>query len=110
MLFRSRVHSLLADLSALRLEPTADDIDALQADGYLGEVVDELRTQQQGSNAEVARDALTLLAGILDERRRDAGRAANAEASVGARAGTAADPGAGTRAGGPAGIIPGGAL
>ncbi|MEF8722585.1 MAG: DNA repair exonuclease [Candidatus Accumulibacter phosphatis] len=105
-----RVHSLLADLSALRLEPTADDIDALQADGYLGEVVDELRTQQQGSNAEVARDALTLLAGILDERRRDAGRAANAEASVGARAGTAADPGAGTRAGGPAGIIAGGAL
>jgi hypothetical protein len=59
---RQGVHSLLADLSALRLEPTDDDIDALQADGYLGEVVDELRTQQQGSNAEVARDALTLLA------------------------------------------------
>ena len=64
-----RVLSLLADFSALRLEPTADDIDTLQADGYLGEVIDELRAQQQGDAADIARDALTLLAGILGDRR-----------------------------------------
>ncbi|WP_313950628.1 DNA repair exonuclease [Accumulibacter sp.] len=66
---QGRVHSLLADLSALRLEPTAEDIDALHADGYLGEVIADLRAEQQGPDAEVARDALTLLAGFLDDRR-----------------------------------------
>lgn len=69
---RGRARSLLADLSQLRFEPTADDIAALKADGYLGEVVAELRAAQAGPAAEaadVARDALALLAGILDERR-----------------------------------------
>ncbi len=69
---RGRARSLLADLSKLRFEPTADDIAALKADGYLGEVVAELRAAQAGPAAEaadVARDALALLAGILDERR-----------------------------------------
>jgi DNA repair exonuclease SbcCD nuclease subunit len=69
-----RVLALLADFSALRLEMTADDIDALRADGYLGEVIDELRARQQGSGAEVAREALTLLAGILDQRQRKGAR------------------------------------
>jgi len=70
---RGRTRSLLADLSALRLDPTAEDIDALQADGYLGEVIAELRAQQQGTNAEIAREALVELAKILDERRALAG-------------------------------------
>ncbi len=70
---QGRARSLLVDLSALRLEPTDEDIYAIQADGYLGEVIAELRdsqrTGQDGSEADLARDALALLAGILDERR-----------------------------------------
>ena len=69
---RGRARCLVADLSALRFEPTAEDIGALQADGYLGDVLAELREEQIGAApqaAEVARDALALLAGILDERR-----------------------------------------
>ena len=69
---RGRARSLVADLSALRFEPTAEDIGALQADGYLGDVLADLRAAQTGAApaaAEVAHDALALLAGILDERR-----------------------------------------
>ncbi|MDP1648435.1 MAG: DNA repair exonuclease [Rubrivivax sp.] len=69
---RGRVRSLVADLSALRFEPTTEDIAALQADGYLGDVIASLRAAQEGAvaeSADVARDALALLAGILDERR-----------------------------------------
>jgi len=69
---RGRARSLVADLSALRFEPTAEDIGALQADGYLGDVIASLRAAQEGAvaeSADVARDALALLAGILDERR-----------------------------------------
>ncbi|THF62947.1 DNA repair exonuclease [Pseudothauera nasutitermitis] len=67
-----RARSLLADLSGLRVEPTAEDVEALAADGYLGEVIDALRSAQQGQDAEAAgraRDALVLLAGLLDHRR-----------------------------------------
>lgn len=64
-----KARSLLTDLSALRLEPTDEDIAELQADGYLGEVLAELRAGQDGPDGEVARDALALLAGLLDERR-----------------------------------------
>lgn len=72
---RGRARSLLADLSQLRFEPTAEDVSALNADGYLGEVVAELRAAQADAAAgadesvQVASDALALLAGILDERR-----------------------------------------
>ena len=72
---RGRARSLVADLSAVRFEPTAEDIGALQADGYLGDVIASLRAAQEGAAAEsadVARDALALLAGILDERRASA--------------------------------------
>lgn len=70
---RGRARSLLADLSALRLEPTDDDIAALHADGYLGDVITELQAGQDGPDADIARDALALLAGILDEQRASAG-------------------------------------
>lgn len=40
--------SLRVDLADLRLEPTADDIARLNADGYLAEVIEELR-EAQGS-------------------------------------------------------------
>ncbi|WP_208511925.1 DNA repair exonuclease, partial [Variovorax paradoxus] len=39
----ARARHLQADLSALRLEPTDEDIAGLRADGYLGEVMQELR-------------------------------------------------------------------
>lgn len=66
---RGRTRGLQLDLSALRIEPTAEDVADLRADGYLGEVLAELRQAQNGPDAEVARDALILLAGILDEQR-----------------------------------------
>lgn len=69
---RGRVRSLMADLAALQLEPTTEDIEALAADGYLNEVVVELQAAQHDGDAEragTARDALVLLAGLLDARR-----------------------------------------
>lgn len=66
---QARARSLVVDLSELRLQPTDDDLRALHADGYLGEVIADLRTQGEGDDAELARDALVLLAGILDETR-----------------------------------------
>ncbi len=65
---RGATRALLADLSALTLRPTDHDIEGLQADGYLGEVIAALRSQQEGPDSQIARDALALLAGILDRR------------------------------------------
>lgn len=72
----AKARSVQVDLGALRLLPTAADIAALKADGYLGEVIAELRDQQAGpagdvgagASAEVAAHALGLLTGILTER------------------------------------------
>lgn len=71
---QGRARSLQADFSALRLEPTDEDIDALHADGYLGEVIAELRDKQRVEQDSVApaRDALALLVGILHEQRQGA--------------------------------------
>lgn len=64
--------SVQADLTALRLSPTAADIAALKADGYLGDVIAELRDQQAGqagdARFEVAAHALGMLTSILAER------------------------------------------
>ena len=78
----ARVHLLLRRSEALHLRPTDEDIAALQADGYLGEVVTELREairqrppasqSAEGSvveEADVAESALAILAGILAQRR-----------------------------------------
>lgn len=65
---RGVTRALLADLSALTLLPTEQDMEGLRADGYLGEVIADLRAQQDGPDSQVARDALALLAGILDRR------------------------------------------
>lgn len=65
---RGATRALLADLSGLTLRPTEQDLEGLQADGYLGEVIATLRTEQDGPDGEVARNALALLAGILDRR------------------------------------------
>ncbi|WP_309044421.1 metallophosphoesterase family protein [Marinobacter sediminicola] len=65
----ARYRSVTCDRSGLQLEPTEDDIAELRADGYLGEVVQELRESQQTTEedeeAAVARDALGILAGLL---------------------------------------------
>ncbi|MFP3978578.1 metallophosphoesterase family protein [Marinobacter sp. KMM 10035] len=70
----ARYRSVTCDRSGLQLEPTEDDIAELRADGYLGEVVQELRESQQTTEedeeAAVARDALGILAGLL--KRKDA--------------------------------------
>lgn len=67
----ARARHLQVDLSALRLVPTDEDIAGLQADGYLGEVVQELRDAQAGPDspeARMAQDALALLAAELAQR------------------------------------------
>jgi DNA repair exonuclease SbcCD nuclease subunit len=68
----ARFRSIQCDRSGLQLEPTDDDIAALKADGYVGEVIELLRTQQQENDAEAARDALAILAGLLKERKPEA--------------------------------------
>ncbi|MBT2336450.1 DNA repair exonuclease [Variovorax paradoxus] len=67
----ARARHLQADLSALQLVPTDEDIAGLQADGYLGEVVQELRDAQASPDspeARTAQDALALLAAELAQR------------------------------------------
>ncbi|WP_323752355.1 DNA repair exonuclease [Marinobacter sp.] len=70
----ARFRSIQCDRSALQLEPTEDDIAALHADGYVGEVIDDLRQQQQEQQSEEARDALAILAGLLKGREQEAGQ------------------------------------
>ena len=70
--------SIRADLGALRLVPTEEDIAGLHADGYVGDVIAELREHQQGDGdaAATAAHALALLTGMLSERRHADGSAA----------------------------------
>jgi len=64
---QGRTRSLEVDTADLRLEPDEDDLARLHAQGHVGEVITTLQTQQQQPElAEVARDALVLLAGMLD--------------------------------------------
>ncbi|MEX2475861.1 exonuclease SbcCD subunit D [Marinobacter sp.] len=61
--------SVQCDRSGLSLQPTDDDISELNADGYLGEVIAELREQQEREDhAQVSRDALAILTSLLRER------------------------------------------
>lgn len=71
----ARFRSLGYDLSGLSLQPTEDDIAALHADGYVGDVIAELRDQQEGEGGEVARDAMAILASILLEKQAQEGDA-----------------------------------
>ena len=68
---QAKAQSLVWDLSNLRLIPTAQDISNLKADGYLGDVIAELRDLQTQSNLhdqEIASQALALLTSMLAER------------------------------------------
>jgi DNA repair exonuclease SbcCD nuclease subunit len=73
---QGRARALESDLGGLRLRPSVEDIAALAADGYVGEVLAELREacQAEASGAGdadegVAAEALGILAGLLPERR-----------------------------------------
>ncbi|TXI26907.1 MAG: DNA repair exonuclease [Aquipseudomonas alcaligenes] len=66
----ARHRSVQCDMTGLRLEPTDEDIAALRADGYVGEVIGELRDLQQQDD-DAARDALAILAGLLRERNQE---------------------------------------
>ena len=69
----ARFRSLRCERSGLQLAPTDEDIAALKADGYVGEVVESLRErQQEGAQDDAARDALAILAGLLGEREQEA--------------------------------------
>lgn len=62
----ARQRSLQYQLTDLRLQPTDADIAALRADGYVGDVVQTLRDKQEiGDDAPIAREALAILAGLL---------------------------------------------
>nr|WP_222622892.1 DNA repair exonuclease [Ramlibacter cellulosilyticus] len=63
----------------LRLAPTEADLQALHADGFVGEAVKELRTQLEGPQAELAREALLQLARI--QRSAHAGASAQGAAA-----------------------------
>lgn len=65
---RARLRALVHEARALVLEPTQEDIDALNADGYVGEVLQVLRAEQSKPDAQRARDALVILARMLDSR------------------------------------------
>lgn len=73
---RARARALVWDGEALRLEPTEEDIQSLHADGFVGEALQALRAQQDGDEAELARDALLTLARILDAQSPRTGAAA----------------------------------
>ena len=68
----ARARSLQSDLGAVRMMPSAADISALKADGYLGEVIAELRDLQDGTGTgtgpDVATQALAILTAMLAER------------------------------------------
>ena len=61
---------LRTDLSALNLTPSSDELASLQADGYLADILAELREEQSqvGDAGEAARDALALLGSALIQR------------------------------------------
>lgn len=72
----ARARAVVWNILGLRLEPTEEDIQALYADGFVGEVLHELRAEQTGQNSELASDAILALARILDGRRPRAGAGA----------------------------------
>lgn len=72
----ARARHLGVDQAQLRLTPTDDDIAQLKADGYVAELIAELREAQSGREArpagttppDIHREALSILAGLLAQR------------------------------------------
>jgi DNA repair exonuclease SbcCD nuclease subunit len=63
-----RARSLDVEFAKLCLMPTDEDIAILKANGYLADVIADLRDQQQNEAGDTAREALAILASILVER------------------------------------------
>lgn len=70
---RAHARALVWNADALRLEPTEEDIQSLRADGFVGEALADLRSQQSLGESTLARDALLALARILDAQGLHAG-------------------------------------
>ena len=68
---RARIRALALDDTGLRVAPTDDDIAALRADGYVADVLGDLRQRLDGNGDATARAALTLLADMLGAMRQD---------------------------------------
>jgi DNA repair exonuclease SbcCD nuclease subunit len=68
---RARIRALAVDETGLRVAPTDDDIAALRADGYVGDVLHELRRRAQAGDDETARAALLLLSDTMLALRQD---------------------------------------
>lgn len=66
---QGRVRALRWDLAGMRLTPSPDDLARLRADGYLADVLQDLRATQGigGEEGAMANDALVLLATTLRE-------------------------------------------
>lgn len=64
----ARHRALVCNRSELQLQPTDDDIAALHADGYLAEVVLQLRDENTNIDTNTANDALRILAELLRNR------------------------------------------
>lgn len=64
----ARARHLQVDLSGLQLTPSDDDIASLHADGYLAEVIAELRDAAQAAGGQTSRNALAILASELMAR------------------------------------------
>ena len=65
------IRALAVDDTGLRVAPTDDDIAALRADGYVGDVLHELRRRAQAGGDETARAALLLLSDTMLALRQD---------------------------------------
>jgi len=72
---QARTRSFQVDRSQLRMMPTDEDMAHLQADGYLGEVLQVLRAGQGDAPAGVQAEALSILAGMMLERVAQGGEA-----------------------------------
>lgn len=65
----AQVRALEYDLSDIRLQPTDADIASMQADGYLSDVIGELRDRSALPDQKVAStEALVILADILQSQ------------------------------------------
>jgi DNA repair exonuclease SbcCD nuclease subunit len=68
---RASIRALAVDQAGLRVTPTDDDILALRADGYVGDVLQALRQRADTGGDETARAALVLLSDTLLSLRQD---------------------------------------
>lgn len=66
---RALARSVRVDMQGVRLLPSEADLAALQADGYVGDVLNELRAAQT-EHDDVTREALIILAGLLRNQQR----------------------------------------